>query len=202
MRNEYYAAGVGDLREQTRPQLAGGGKHAQQSGELWLVIVATWRAAEQLYQQALAISEKLAPNSLDVARTLNNLGTVACNRGDLAAAERYLQQALAIYEKLAPNSLQVATHAQQSGECGLLIVATWRAAEQYYQQALAIYEKLAPNSLDVAGTLNNLGTVAYDRGDLAAAERYLQQALAIYEKLAPNSLAGGNHAQQSGHCGS
>jgi Tfp pilus assembly protein PilF len=65
--------------------------------------------AEQLYQQALAIYEKLAPNSLEVARTLNNLGNVALDRGDLAAAERYLQQALAIYEKLAPNSLQVAT---------------------------------------------------------------------------------------------
>jgi Tfp pilus assembly protein PilF len=46
-------------------------------------------AAEQLYQQALAIFEKLAPNSLQVADTLHNLGTVALDRGDLAAAERY-----------------------------------------------------------------------------------------------------------------
>jgi hypothetical protein len=45
---------------------------------LWLGIVATWRRAEELYlQQALAIFEKLAPNSLEVARTLNNLGNVA-----------------------------------------------------------------------------------------------------------------------------
>jgi hypothetical protein len=33
--------------------------------------------AEQLYQQALAIEEKLAPNSLQVAGTLHNLGNVA-----------------------------------------------------------------------------------------------------------------------------
>jgi Tfp pilus assembly protein PilF len=62
-----------------------------------------------LYQQALAIFEQLAPNSLDVATTLHNLGNVARNRGDLARAEQYYQQALAIKEKLAPNSLQVAT---------------------------------------------------------------------------------------------
>jgi Tfp pilus assembly protein PilF len=72
-----------------------------------------------LYQQALAIREKLAPNSLDVAGTLDNLGNVAYSRGDLARAEQLYQRALAIREKLAPNSLQVATDAQQSGECGL-----------------------------------------------------------------------------------
>jgi hypothetical protein len=33
--------------------------------------------AEQLFQQALAIYEKLAPNSLQMATTLNNLGNVA-----------------------------------------------------------------------------------------------------------------------------
>jgi hypothetical protein len=33
--------------------------------------------AEQYYQQALAIFEKLAPNSLEVASTLDNLGNVA-----------------------------------------------------------------------------------------------------------------------------
>ena len=44
--------------------------------------------AEQLFQQALAIYEKLAPNSLEVAGTLNNLGNVAAARGDLARAEQ------------------------------------------------------------------------------------------------------------------
>jgi CHAT domain-containing protein/Tfp pilus assembly protein PilF len=131
--------------------------------------------------------KKLAPNSLDVAGTLNNLGIVAYSRGDLVHAEQLFQQALAICEKLAPNSLYVAGTLLNLGNVAYSRGDLARA-EQLYQQALAIYEKLAPNSLDVAGTLNNLGTVARNRGDLAAAERYLQQALAIYEKLAPNSL--------------
>jgi tetratricopeptide (TPR) repeat protein len=45
--------------------------------------------------------------------------------------------------------------------------------ETLWQQALAIFEQLAPNSLQVAGTLNNLGNVARDRGDLARAEQYV-----------------------------
>jgi CHAT domain-containing protein len=54
------------------------------------------------------------------------------------------------------------------------------------QQALAIQEKLAPNSLDVAGTLHNLGSVAQDRGDLAACGAVVpQQALAIRKNSPP-----------------
>jgi Tfp pilus assembly protein PilF len=135
----------------------------------------------------LAIFENLAPNSLEMASTLHNLGSVAYSRGDLARAEQYYQQALAIREKLAPNSLQVATTLHNLG-----VVASNRGdlarAEQLFQQALAIFENLAPNSIEMASTLNNLGSVAYSRGDLARAEQYYQQALAIFENLAPNSL--------------
>ena len=50
----------------------------------------------------------MAPNSLDVAASLNNLGNVALNRGDLTAAHDYHTRALAIRERLAPSSLAVA----------------------------------------------------------------------------------------------
>jgi CHAT domain-containing protein/Tfp pilus assembly protein PilF len=133
-----------------------------------------------LYQQALAIREKLAPNSLQVASTLNNLGNVAADRGDLARAEQYYQQALAIYEKLAPNSLDVAGTLNNLGS-----VASDRGdlvhAEQLFQQALAIREKLAPNSLQVASTLQNLANLARQQKNYPQAQRYLARALAIYE---------------------
>jgi CHAT domain-containing protein/Tfp pilus assembly protein PilF len=155
--------------------------------EGWLRNRGDLAAAERYLQQALAIREKLAPNSLQVALTLSGLGLVASDRGDFARAEQYYQQALAIQEKLAPNSLEVASTLSSLGG-----VASSRGdldrAEQYYQQALAIQEKLAPNSLQVALTLSGLGLVASDRGDFARAEQYYQQALAIQEKLAPNSL--------------
>jgi tetratricopeptide (TPR) repeat protein len=93
-------------------------------------------------QQALAIFENLAPNSLEMAEHAPQSGRMWLrNRGDLARAEQLYQQALAIYEKLAPNSLQVASTLLALGN-----VAANRGdlarAEQLYQQALAIYEKL------------------------------------------------------------
>lgn len=142
--------------------------------------------AEDYFEKALAIREKLAPNSLDVATTLNNLGNVASDHGDLADAEVYYKRALAIEEKQAPNSLDVAAMLNSVGG-----VAYDRGdlapAEDYNKKALAIQSKLAPNSRGVAVSLQNLGAVAYMRGDLAIAEDYYKKALAIEEKLAPVS---------------
>jgi tetratricopeptide (TPR) repeat protein len=142
--------------------------------------------AEDYFEKALAIREKLAPNSLDVAAVNNILGGVAYDHGDLAIAEDHFNKALAIREKLAPNSLDVATTLNNLGN-----VASDHGdladAEVYYKRALAIEEKQAPNSLDVAAMLNSVGGVAYDRGDLAPAEDYNKKALAIQSKLAPNS---------------
>ncbi len=57
--------------------------------------------------RALAIQERLAPNSLDVAKSLGNLGLVASERGELQLGQDYLSRALVIFERLVPNSLDV-----------------------------------------------------------------------------------------------
>jgi CHAT domain-containing protein/tetratricopeptide (TPR) repeat protein len=143
--------------------------------------------AEQMFEQALAIYEKLAPNLLDMAGALGDLGNVAYSRGNLARAEQMYQRALAIFENLIPNSLQVAKTLRNLGN-----VASARGdldkAEQLYQQALAIEEKLAPNSLDAAHTLHNLGLVALKQGKLVQAKQLFQQVLGLFERLVPNSL--------------
>jgi hypothetical protein len=165
--------------------------------------------AEQLYQQALAIFEHLAPNSLQVASTLNNLGNVAYSRGDLARAEQYYQQALAIKEKLAPNSLQVAStlhnlgvvaysrgdlaraeqyvstgvgdtrktcpqlagcgrHAPQSGECGLILVATWRVRSSCFSRRWRFTKNLPPTRCRWQARSTIWEMWLADRGDLGA----------------------------------
>jgi CHAT domain-containing protein/Tfp pilus assembly protein PilF len=144
-------------------------------------------AAHDYFSRALAIRERLAPNSLPVATTFNSLGNVARSRGDLAAAHNYYNRALAIRERLAPNSLPAANSLNNLG-----VIARARgdlvAAQDYHHRALVIRERLAPNSLDIAASLNNLGVLAFDRGDLAAAQDYYTRALAIQERLAPDLL--------------
>jgi len=135
----------------------------------------------------LAIQEEKAPNSLEMALSLNNLGIVAFKQGDLAAAREFFRKALAIHERKAPNSLETAGSLNNLGNLA------WQqgdlaTAVDLFRKALAIHEQKAPNSLLVAGSFNNLGIVAWKQGDLAAARKYYRKALAIQEEKAPNSL--------------
>jgi CHAT domain-containing protein/Tfp pilus assembly protein PilF len=143
--------------------------------------------AEVRFRQSLAIREKLAPDGLDVAESLNNLGNVADERGDLAEAEECYRRALEIRRKLAPGSLAMAASVNNLGN-----VADERGdlakAEEYYGQALEIRRERAPGGLAVGASLNNLGVVAWKRGDLTKAEEYHRQALMIKEKLAADIL--------------
>jgi len=143
--------------------------------------------AAKEHEKALAIREKIAPESLAVAASLNNLGLVIHDRGDLGAAREYYQRALTIREDLAPESLDLAVSLNNLG-----VLAYDRGdlagAEAYYKRSLAIKEKLEPGSLAVAMSFNNLGNAANSRGDLEAAEAYYDRALAVQERLAPGSL--------------
>lgn len=65
--------------------------------------------ARALLEQALAIEQALAPDSTQVADTLNNLGYVLQAQGNHKDAQAYYQRALALYEKHAPGSPRVAS---------------------------------------------------------------------------------------------
>lgn len=64
--------------------------------------------AEQCHREALAIRQKLAPRSLAVAESYNNLGEVEQQMGDLSKSEKHERDALAIRQTLAPDSLALA----------------------------------------------------------------------------------------------
>jgi CHAT domain-containing protein/Flp pilus assembly protein TadD len=136
--------------------------------------------AEEYERRALAIREKMSPDSLAVALSFRNLGKIARIRGDLAAADNYYQQALTIGERLAPSSLETARFL-----IGLGYVARDRGdfatSEQYYKRALAIMEKQAPGSLNHAETLADLAQATLRQGQLDTATQLYRQALAAIE---------------------
>jgi CHAT domain-containing protein len=145
-------------------------------------------AAKAYHERALAIVERLAPDSAGVARCLGNLALTELGEGNVAAAKAYHQRALAIFEKAAPDSLEVARCLGSLGRVAY-VEGELAAAAEYYRRALAIEERLAPDSLAVAGSLSSLGDLAHNQGEYAAAKRYYERAFAIQEKLAPDSLA-------------
>lgn len=67
--------------------------------------IADYAAARAAYERALAIDEKaFGPDHPNVARDVNNLGSVLKALGDLPAARAAFERALKIMEKYAPNN--------------------------------------------------------------------------------------------------
>lgn len=136
-------------------------------------------AAENCYQQSLAIEEQLG-NPTGVASSLHQLGMTAYQRGDFDTAEHRYRRALIIQEQLGNRPGMAITYHQ------LGITAELRGnldtAENWYQQSLTINQQLG-NRSRMAGTYHQLGNIAQARGDLDTAENRYQQALTIKEQL-------------------
>lgn len=146
-----------------------------------------WVRAEDCYRKSLQEARKLASLSLTEAASIDLLGVLAFNRGDLDQAGKYYQQALAIRQRLAPGSLAAAETLNNLGTAAFERGDLDRAAG-FYQQALAIRRKWAAGSLAVAQSVNNMGNIAWARGDLDQAQECYQQALAMRQQRAPGSL--------------
>lgn len=140
--------------------------------------------AEDYYRQALAIRERVAPGSLAVASSLNDIGQTTF---DMGKAEEYYRRALAIREEKAPGGLGVAASLLNLGLLDYYRGDSDKAVE-YYRRALVIDEKLASGTINMAADFNNLGLVEEDLGNLDQSEAYYRQALEIVEKLEPESV--------------
>jgi tetratricopeptide (TPR) repeat protein len=131
----------------------------------------------------------------DLSVSLNKLGNVARDLGDLAAAGVHFQQALDIGRRLAgqletPQALRdLSVSLEKLGDVARDL-GDLAAAGVHFQQALDIGRRLAgqletPQALrDLSVSLNKLGNVARDLGDLAAAGTRYQQTLDIRRRLA------------------
>ena len=161
--------------------------------------LAEYGKAKIHYEEGLANRrETLGEDHPDTAGSLNNLGVLLQDMGDLAGARPYFEQALAINRKALGED-----HPSTAGSLnnlGSLLQATGdlAGARPYLEQALAIMRKaLGEDHPDTAGSLNNLGMQLQAMGDLAGARPYLEQALAITRKALgkdhPNTAASLNN---------
>jgi CHAT domain-containing protein/tetratricopeptide (TPR) repeat protein len=141
-------------------------------------------AAVARFERAVTIDQTLAPQSLDLARTLDQLGIVTAKKGDFAGAGQLFRRALSLREALAPGTTELMRSfnnlgilARRSGDLA--------AAEEYLTRGEELQRRLAPGTSDHALLFQNLGNVALDRGDLERAEGLYRQGLAIFAKTAP-----------------
>ena len=128
-------------------------------------------------RRALAIRRRLEPGSAGVAAALADVARHLRAVGDLPGATRLLEEALAIQEGIDPKAPEMASLLASRA------ILEWlqgdlRGAEALNLRALEIEEATA-GPVTRARRLNNLGHLAYERGDLDTAERYLRRGLAL-----------------------
>ncbi|MCP4900988.1 MAG: CHAT domain-containing protein [bacterium] len=143
--------------------------------------------SEKTLEEALALVQVMALESLELAEVHHHLGVAARYRGDLDRAKAHSLQALTIQDKLAPWSrpralsyINLANTARRRGDL--------EAAEEAASRAQAIVDWIAPQSLEKASVLHVQGMNARARGELTKAEGLLLRTVQLREWLAPGSL--------------
>ena len=137
--------------------------------------------AQPLLERALALGRRLAGRDHPgVANSLNDLGVLLREKGDLAAASAALEEALGMRQRLL---------GREHADVAVTLVELGRAyvdqdrdelAEPLLREALAIRRKvLGEWHRNTATSLSDLGRLLLDQGDLARAEPLLRQSLIV-----------------------
>src|SRR5258708_7229715 len=119
--------------------------------------------AAKFQERALAIRQRLNPDSLAVASSLAALGRIARLQRDLAKAGEYYQRALTIAKRTTPQPPEVASLLIGAGNL-MREQQNFVQAEEHYRQALAILDKADPGSVNHAATVANLATTVRHLG--------------------------------------
>ena len=139
------------------------------------------------FASALRIQKRLAPNSLQLANTLEVIGELALMHDDSATAIPYLGRALDRWRELAPGSRGVAYSLTRLGQA-LKHRGDFESAHECFYEALTIQKALAPGSSEVVRGLSDLGYLAMARGELELATDYFEDSLEGLVRLMPGSL--------------
>jgi non-specific serine/threonine protein kinase/serine/threonine-protein kinase len=145
--------------------------------------------ATPLVENALSIRRNvLGWENQEVAESLDHVGYLAFEKGDLAGAEKSLREALAMQRKLLGNQHLDVTESLSNLAMALRYKETKEAvseAEQDYREALATRRKLlGGDDPAIAQSLNNLAMVLYaNKRDYAAAEPLFREAVDMNRRL-------------------
>jgi len=147
-------------------------------------MLANWQSdfgrGRGLLEEALAIRLRIGALA-DAAATLNQLGLIGLDLGELDEAERNCRAGLEIRRSLGDEAAVASSLNTLGG------VVQWNGrteeAGAMYEESLAIRRRLGDES-GSSVSLGNLGLVARDRGDLDAAETMLREAIATRQRLA------------------
>jgi tetratricopeptide (TPR) repeat protein len=137
------------------------------------------------YEEAKAAAKKAlalaGENSMEMAASLNNLGSIHDSLGDYRKAEHYYRRAIVIWERIGNLDGLV----RPLNNLATLYIATgeYARAEEMARESLRVrLERLGPDHPDVARSLNNLGSLEQSRRRYKEAEELYGKALDIFKR--------------------
>ncbi|HEV8267172.1 MAG TPA: tetratricopeptide repeat protein, partial [Thermoanaerobaculia bacterium] len=151
--------------------------------------------AETYFERALAIQEKLSPESLDVAQTLSGLGYLRFLQERFTDAAAVHRRALAIRRRVIPGSLKMENSLIGLGNA-LFRGAEYEEAERYLREGLEIREALAPDSFRAASNHFYLGLLYRKKGEVGPALQHFEAA--VFRYAAQLTRLGGSPLSRSG----
>lgn len=155
-------------------------------GAIYRKIGKDYGQAVRYLQQAIAIYDKLSPNSQEKALALTHLGNTYRTLGYLTKAEEELTKSVNIYCSQHTNNVG---EARSLGYLGVVYreQGNFSMAKQLLEQAKNIYikEKFPKYSSVYAGTIGHLGITYRLIGDYQFAKQYLEESLEIYKIIRP-----------------
>jgi serine/threonine protein kinase/tetratricopeptide (TPR) repeat protein len=141
--------------------------------------------AIELVQAGLRIREqRLGPDNIETAKSLDSLGALKLDKADYGLAETLMRRALEIrINRLGTESAEVAESYNNLSSVEFE-KGNWTKSEVLVRRALAIQKKaLGENTLEVANSLNNLAIVLQYEDKLAESEPLYQEALTLRRRL-------------------
>ena len=150
-----------------------------------------YTAARSLYERALGISDRVAPDHADAATVAYNIANLNATLGDLLEARRYFQRAIRSWERGLGNGHPVLAWALSSFAETLAERGLDREAKPLYERALAIRERrLVEDHPYIARTLAYLAVTLARLGEIRRATELSVRALRIWEVAGSADPAG------------
>ena len=146
-----------------------------------------WEEALMVLEEATQVFGQVG-NPTDIATSLNNIGFIYQEQGEVKKALSYHERALALREQvgnpadIADSLINIAGTYYSQGKV--------EEALRYYKRALALHEQ-AGTLREIATSLNNIGVIYYSQGKVEEALSYHERALALVEPVGtPIEIAG------------
>lgn len=134
----------------------------------------------ELYREAAALYEEVAPDSIDYALVLEGQGDVAARKGDLHSAAELYERALAWREPISPQSIHLARTKVALAEIRSR-AGNPKAARALIDDALALQRAVAPGSIDEAQSLFTLASLQTQANELTDAVKSYEAGIAMVE---------------------